>query len=129
MLVKLKLFFFQKLIFGFEVYWAWKLEGSMLGACWVHVASLRPSAQDYSLFGDGLGLAGHTVPFLIVFLKMILQSLPDVLIHENIKAFPIKKVIQILLSVGLTMFYRCFVLKSLHVERFKCVTHTLALLT
>jgi hypothetical protein len=51
-----------------------------------------------------LGLAGHTVPFLIVFLKKIIQSLPDVLIHENIKAFPIKKVIQILLSVGLIIF-------------------------
>jgi hypothetical protein len=72
-----------------------------------------------------LGLAGHTVPFLIVFLKKIIQSLPDVLIHENIKAFPIKKVIQILLSVGLIIFHCCFVLKSLEVERFQRVTHTL----
>lgn len=48
-----------------------------------------PSAKDYSLWGDGMWLAGPTVPYLLVFLKAIQQSLPDVVLHENIKQFPI----------------------------------------
>lgn len=65
-------------------------------------------AQDYSLFGQGNGLQGRTIPFLLIFLKMILQSLPDVVIHENVTQMPENIITDILssgfLSVLLTQF-------------------------
>ena len=59
------------------------------------------SAQDYSAFGSGRGLNGPTVVFLILFIKSIKQSLPHILIHENVMNFPIDVIIDLLAGAKL----------------------------
>ena len=46
-------------------------------------------SKDYSLWGNGLGLQGPTIPFLLIFVKSVLQSLPDIVGHENVLQFPV----------------------------------------
>lgn len=58
-------------------------------------------SKDYSLWGNGLGLQGPTVPFLLIFIKSILQSLPDIVVHENIVHFPLAVIIALLECVCL----------------------------
>ena len=48
------------------------------------------------MFGSGRGLNGPTVVFLILFIKSIKQSLPHMLIHENVMNFPIDVIIDLL---------------------------------
>ena len=61
-------------------------------ACWC----LSSLGQDYSAFGDGQGLQGPTVPFLLIFAKPILQSLPDIVIHENVLQMPMDILVELL---------------------------------
>ena len=59
--------------------------------------------QDYSSFGEGQGLQGPTIPFLLLFIKIILQSLPDIVIHENVVQMPEEIIIKLLERSGLSM--------------------------
>lgn len=48
------------------------------------------------MFGSGQGLQGRTVPFLMIFLKSVLQTLPEVVVHENVTTFPVDILIKVL---------------------------------
>ena len=53
-------------------------------------------SKDYSLWGHGLGLQGPTIPFLLIFVKSVLQSLPDIVVHENVLQFPLDILVSLL---------------------------------
>lgn len=46
---------------------------------------------------------GPTVQFLVVFIKSILQSLPDILLHENVVQFPIHEISDLLQGLVLNL--------------------------
>jgi hypothetical protein len=52
--------------------------------------------QDYSKWGKVLQSAGPTTAFFLILMKSVLQSLPDVFVHENVTTFPMDHIVSFL---------------------------------
>ncbi|CAE8650940.1 unnamed protein product, partial [Polarella glacialis] len=51
---------------------------------------------DYSKWGKVLKSAGPTTAFFLILMKSVLQSLPDVFVHENVTTFPMDHIVSFL---------------------------------
>ena len=54
------------------------------------------ACTDWSSFGSQQHAAGPTVFYLLVLLRMVLETSPDVFLHENVSSFPTELLLDVL---------------------------------
>ena len=54
------------------------------------------SCTDWSAFGSQQHAAGPTVFYLLVLLRVVLETLPDLFLHENVPSFPTELLLEVL---------------------------------
>ncbi|CAE8615808.1 unnamed protein product, partial [Polarella glacialis] len=62
----------------------------------LHVLIAGSPCTDYSKWGKVLQSAGPTTAFFLILMKSVLQSLPDVFVHENVTTFPMDHIVSFL---------------------------------
>ncbi|CAE8739438.1 unnamed protein product, partial [Polarella glacialis] len=73
-----------------------RLHGQKLTQGILHVLIAGSPCADYSKWGKVLQSAGPTTAFFLILMKSVLQSLPDVFVHENVTTFPMDHIVSFL---------------------------------
>ncbi|CAE8658308.1 unnamed protein product [Polarella glacialis] len=73
-----------------------RLHGQKLTQGILHVLIAGSPCTDYSKWGKVLQSAGPTTAFFLILMKSVLQSLPDVFVHENVTTFPMDHIVSFL---------------------------------
>ncbi|CAE8675347.1 unnamed protein product [Polarella glacialis] len=73
-----------------------RLHGQKLTQGILQVLIAGSPCTDYSKWGKVLQSAGPTTAFFLILMKSVLQSLPDVFVHENVTTFPMDHIVSFL---------------------------------